>query len=269
MNSHVFTSDLSVAEHHAIRTVGFSPVGQVMGACVYRIDYTSPWNCGHTGPDLSFLPLGPRVAPRVRDVAELREARYEALRRAVDRMRQECVRLNGDGVVAVRLAIEPFPAGGLEFRVIGTAVRASGDVRPRQPFLSDLSGQDFARLIFAGWVPCGLVIGVAAMVRHDDARTRSQTLSWRNLEMDGHTELVETTRASARNRSRDECVRCGGAGVVLRTMTLDVRKRSCRTVQGESEDHLAEAMAIGTAITPFRHTGGSSPQDPLPILRLR
>ena len=33
----VFTSNLTVDEHHAIRSVGFSPVGQVMGSCVYNM----------------------------------------------------------------------------------------------------------------------------------------------------------------------------------------------------------------------------------------
>ena len=46
---HAFTSDLTVDEHHAIRSVGFSPVGQVLGSCVYQIGYTGTWYCGYNG----------------------------------------------------------------------------------------------------------------------------------------------------------------------------------------------------------------------------
>lgn len=41
-----FTSNLTVAEHHAIRSVGFTPVGQVLGSCVYVVGWTGAWNCG-------------------------------------------------------------------------------------------------------------------------------------------------------------------------------------------------------------------------------
>nr|WP_225955184.1 heavy metal-binding domain-containing protein [Kibdelosporangium phytohabitans] len=82
----------------------------------------------------------------------MRVAAHDARERAVNHLRQECLELGGDGVVAVELTTRPFPFGGTEFLAVGTAVRATGPVRPPEPFLSDLSGQDFATLIEAGWV---------------------------------------------------------------------------------------------------------------------
>jgi uncharacterized protein YbjQ (UPF0145 family) len=258
-----FTSDLTVDEHHAIRSVGFAPVGQVMGSCVYHIGYTGSWNCGYTGWS-AFS--GVRTA--VTEAEGIRASLYQARRLAMKRMRQECAGLGGDGVVAVRLTIAPFPAGGLEFQAIGTAVRAAGPVRPRRPFLSDLTGQDFAKLITAGWVPCGLVLGLAVAVRHDDYRTQAQARSMRNVEVAGFTELVGTARHWARDRLRKDCARVGGAGIVVRTTTLEVSERSCSRGGNDQHDHLAEAMMIGTAITPFRHAAGNAPPAPLPIMRL-
>ena len=78
---------------------------------------------------------------------------YQARRQAIARMTAECEELGGHGVVGVLLTIGSFPAGGLEFKAIGTAVRAPGGVPLKRPFTSDLSGQDFAKLIMAGWVP--------------------------------------------------------------------------------------------------------------------
>ena len=266
-----FTSDLTVGEHHAIRSVGFTPVGQVMGSCVYHIGYTGSWNCGYSGYGQTFggFPSGFLTNSRVVEAAGMQQSLYEARQLAVDRMRQECAGLGGDGVVAVRLTIEPFPAGGLEFQAIGTAVRADGEVRPPRPFMSDLTGQDFAKLISAGWVPCGLVMGIAVMVRHDDYRTRLQARSWSNTEMTGYTELMHAAREFARTRLRGDCARHGGAGVVVQTMTLRVREQRCSYGGDDQHDHLAEAMVIGTAITPFAHAGGNAPPAPLPIMRLR
>ncbi len=281
-----FTSTMSVNELHSIRSVGFSPVGQVLGSCVYQIGYTGSWNCGYgggwggRGPGWTASPgwqppavgggwgggwLGPPAA--VVEAPGLRQALYEARTRAMHRMRQECALLGGDGVVAVRLTVAPFPAGGLEFQAIGTAVRADGAVRPGQPFLSDLSGQEFATLLRAGWVPCALVLGIAAMIRHDDWATQSQTRSWSNQEVAGYTDLVQAVRGAARETLRQDCARHGGSTVVVRDISLQLGERVCSMTQ-DGHDHLAESMVIGTAIVPFEHAGGNAPPPPLPVLRL-
>jgi uncharacterized protein YbjQ (UPF0145 family) len=239
----------------------------VLGSCVYHIGWTGSWNCGYGGGGWGGG-WGGAVA-RVTEAVGLRQALFEARELAMRRMGAECAGLGGDGVVAVRLEIRPFPAGGVEFHAIGTAVRADGDVRPGRPFLSDLTGQDFAKLLTAGWVPTGLVLGLAVMVRHDDYRTLRQASRWTNQEVTGYTELMHAAREQARERLREDCARHGGDGVVVRTMTLKVSERSCSSGPGDdNHDHLAEAMVIGTSITPFRHAGGNAPPAPLPIMRL-
>jgi uncharacterized protein YbjQ (UPF0145 family) len=294
-----FTSTMSVDELHSIRSVGFSPVGQVLGSCVYHIGYTGSWDCGYSGwggwgggrgwsgtgwtvssPGWQPQTPGPRgrragnwtgglpgATSAAVEAPGIRQSLYEARTRAMSRMRDECAALGGDGVVAVRLTVAPFPAGGLEFQAIGTAVRADGPVRPREPFLSDLSGQEFAALLRAGWVPCALVLGIAVMVRHDDWATQRQTYSWSNQEVGGYTELVQSVRAAARETLRQDCARHGGETVVVRDLTLEIGERSCRAVD-DGHDHMAESMVIGTALVPFKHAGRNAPQPPLPILRL-
>ena len=115
------------------------------------------------------------------------------------------------GVVGVRLTIGPFPAGGLEFKAIGTAVRAAGSARAAAPAVHlHLSGQDFAKLIMNGWVPAGLVLGISIGARHDDWLTTGQTGAGAgNAEVPGYTELVE--RRPARRPA------AAGADVTRRT----------------------------------------------------
>jgi uncharacterized protein YbjQ (UPF0145 family) len=257
-----FTSNLTVAEHHAIRSVGFSPVGQVLGSCVYQIGWTGTWNCGYS---YGYGTSRTVEAPGIRD------SLVAARNTAMQRMRAEATRHGGDGVVAVRLSVAPFEGAGLEFRALGTAVRADGPVRPPRPFTSDLSGQEFAELIAAGWVPAGLVLGIAVMVRHDDWRTRSQLSTWNstNQEVDGYTDLTVRARGAVRSRLAADTARYGaGATAVVRDMSLRISERSCSGGGGDARDHLAEAMVVGTAIVPFRHRGGNAPLAPLPVLRL-
>jgi uncharacterized protein YbjQ (UPF0145 family) len=270
-------SALTSDEFAAIRSVGFEPAGQVLGACVYNIGYTGGYACPGGWGTWGYGNVVPaRTATQVSSragwgsFAPLVQAMYDARHKALDRMAAECEELGGHGVVGVRLTIGAFPAGGLEFKAIGTAVRAPGappvstwahrGSRPRQPFTSDLSGQDFAKLIMKGWVPAGLALGISIGSRHDDWLTVGQT-RWGsgNAEVTGYTELVNDARHDARQQLERDVARQGGEGVVIATMEMRVRERECPVQEGR-RDHIVEATTIGTAIARFsdaeqRHGG--------------
>jgi uncharacterized protein YbjQ (UPF0145 family) len=266
-------SALTADEFAAIRSVGFEPVGQVLGACVYNIGYTGGYNCpGAWG--WGYVPARTTTQVSGRggfgSFGPLVQAMYAARHKALDRMTAECEELGGHGVVGVRLTIGGFPAGGLEFKAIGTAVRAPGvppvsawthrGGRPKRPFTSDLSGQDFTKLIMKGWVPAGLALGISIGARHDDWLTVGQT-RWGagNAEVVGYTELVNDARHDARLQLERDVTRLGGQGVVIADMEMHVRERECPVQEGR-RDHIVEVTTIGTAIVRFsdaeqRHSG--------------
>jgi uncharacterized protein YbjQ (UPF0145 family) len=230
-------SALTSGEFAAIRSAGFEPVGQVFGAAVFAAGSASGYPC----PGASGSSGGPLV-----------EATYQAREVAVGRMSAECAQLGGHGVVGVRLSLGSFLLGGLEFTAIGTAVRAIGAAfAPLAPFTSDLSGQDFAKLIMAGWVPTGLALGIAVGGRHDDWATTRQT-RWTagNTEIAGWTQLVSQCRHDARTALDTDVRRLSGDGVVIADMRMQVRQRDCPLKVGRS-DHIVEATLVGTAIAGF------------------
>jgi uncharacterized protein YbjQ (UPF0145 family) len=282
-----FTSALSVQEFAAIRSVGFSPVGQVLGSAVYNVGWSYS-GCGYVGAyggmrygggfnsgGFSGRGMGYgggygrgwQPAPVV-DVPAVRNLLEQARHRAVERMREECAGLDGDGVVGVRLTVQSFYGNGLEFMAIGTAVRADGPKRPKRPFTSDLSGQDFAKLLRAGWAPVDLVQGVGAVIRHDDWAQRMQQSSWMNQEVVGTTQLVTAARAGARDSLAKDAAKRGGHSVVLQKIQLNVFEANC-AYGGEAHDHLADAFIWGTAIVPIDARGKRyEPDKPLTMLRL-
>jgi uncharacterized protein YbjQ (UPF0145 family) len=278
-SSGTWSSALSADEFAAIRSTGFEPVGQVLGAAVYNIGYTGGYGCPAYGTGYGFGPLGSYGSGMYTGVtatsgsgtfssyAPLVRTMYQARRQAIGRMIAECQELGGHGVVGVTLTIGGFPAGGLEFKAIGTAIRAPGKVRVREPFTSDLSGQDFAKLILAGWVPVGLVLGISVGARHDDWTTVSQT-RWGagNTEVSGYTELVNATRHDARHQLEKDVARHGADGVVLQQMDIRVGEHECPVQEGR-RDHVLEATIIGTAIAHFgRQRAPAKP--PLAIMSL-
>jgi uncharacterized protein YbjQ (UPF0145 family) len=196
---------------------------------------------------------------------------YQARRAALDRMTAECAALDGHGVVGVRLSHGPFALGGLEFTAIGTAVRAAGtapDVGLRVPFTSAVSGQDFARLIMAGWVPAGLALGIAVGARHDDRMTTRQARPWSgNAEMAGWTALVNQVRHDSRRRLEDDVRRLGAEGVVMAGMQMHARQRDCPVAVGR-RDHIVEVTLTGTAIACFKPEGHPYAGPALTVMRL-
>ena len=160
-----------MAEHHAIRSVGFSPVGQVLGSCVYAIGWTGSLELRHR------LRLGRRGHDRPHHRGH-RPARL-ALRRprrgdAADAGRGGPGRRRRDR----RGAAHRRPRSRAPGWSSGRSARPSGPTatsarRGRSP--PTCPARTSRKLIAAGWVPAELVLGIAVAVRHDDWRTRSST----------------------------------------------------------------------------------------------
>jgi uncharacterized protein YbjQ (UPF0145 family) len=266
-------SALTADEFAAIRSVGFEPAGQVLGAAVYNIGYTGGFSCpgawaGYGGYMTPYQSVTAVSSSRsLGSFGPMVQTLYQARRAAIGRMMTECSDLGGHGVVGVRLSIGHFPAGGLEFKAIGTAVRAPGAVPLKEGFSSDLTGQDFAKLILAGWVPAGLVLGISIGARHDDWLTINQT-RWGsgNTEVHGYTDLVNHTRHDARTQLERDVARIGADGVVVQDIEVRVREREC-PMQEHRRDHIVEATVVGTAIAQFAKHGDRR-TAPLAIMSL-
>lgn len=250
-------SALATDELAAIRSAGFLMVGRVTGAAGYARPITKD-RCPGTWSGYAVNARGYDTAPTdVSSVggspdgtlAAVVRAMDQVRREAVDRMAAEARALSGHGVVGVRLTssvTSSYTSEYLECTAIGTAVRAPGAPSLDHPFTADLRGQDFARLIMKGWVPVGLVLGLAIGVRHDDVTTSQYAPT---TEIGGITLLISATRHDARRKLSQEVRRVGGEGVAVTSVDLAVRERECPKSGGH--DRIAQATVAGTAITRF------------------
>ncbi len=265
-------SALSSGEFAAVRGAGFEPVGQVFGTAVVAAGSAGGYGCP-LAPGASLAPGRAVTQVSGRDdpgsFGPLVQAMYQARDLAIGRMSAECAELGGHGVVGVRLSRGSFWLGGVEFTAIGTAVRAPGIAfPPGRPFTSDVSGQDFAKLIMAGWVPAGLALGVSIGLRHDDRATARQARRVAgNAEVAGWTELVTESRRDARRQLERDVSGLGAEGVVIAAVGLRVRERDC-PVQVGRRDHVVEATLIGTAVARFSRAGGRPARPALTVMSL-
>ena len=224
----VFTSDLSVSEYALLGEAGFEPLGFVVGSSIY-----------HVG-----LQVG-RWSQNA-ELQTLTQAMYNARELAMARMRAEADHLGADGIVGVSLRLQMYAWGQevLEFVATGTAVKAlAGEGAHRAPdgraFTSDLSAQDFFRLLAAGAVPVAFVLGTC--VYHIAHQSALQTLrqTGRNQEMVQFTQGVYEARELALVRMQTEASQAQASGIV----GVDIAVSN--HVWGE---HATEFLATGTAI---------------------
>src|SRR5580658_4870771 len=255
---------LSGQEFAAITSAGFDPVGHVLGTTVVHLGGTSQGGrCSGTRTYSSRTDLASGMSGPFN--AMLRQ-RNGVRRLVVSRAVEECVALGGDGILGLSLNIRSFPAGGTEFTVQGTAVRARSTIRLASPFTSQVSGQEFARLVRGGWIPVALVFAVSLGARHDDRRTREQT-RWTaaSREVRGYSELAKDTRREARDQLAQAVTAQGADGLVAGEMTLHISERECPTVEG-GHDHWAEATVLGTSIVSFNRSPRGESRAPLVVM---
>ncbi len=227
LRDQLFTSDLSVNEFLLVKESGFHPVGFVMGSSIFHIGMQMrKWGASQ-------------------ELSKLSEAMYTARELAMTRMEKEADELGADGVVGVRLDVNYYEWGAdaAEFIAMGTAVKAENGQSYRNkkgaPFTSDLSGQDFWRIMQTGHVPQGLVMG--SCVYHIAHRGLGQALGsiGQNVELTNVTEALYDARELAMNRMQDEAEALGATGIV------GVRLEEKSHQWGS---HTIEFLALGTAI---------------------
>ncbi|MFZ0042954.1 MAG: heavy metal-binding domain-containing protein [Solirubrobacteraceae bacterium] len=222
-----FTSDLSVDEFLLVKEAGFEPLGLVLGSSIYHIGYQQAmWN-------------------QSQEMGVLTQAMYHARELAMTRMEEEADQLGADGVVGVRLDIGRYEWGAdlAEFIAVGTAVRhREGELHRApngRPFTSDMSGQDFSKLLRAGYRPVGLVIGNCVYHVARQGMLASLKQVGRNIEMPNFTQALYEARELAMERMQTEADQLQAEGIV-----------GARIIERSHGwgSHVIEFFAIGTGV---------------------
>jgi uncharacterized protein YbjQ (UPF0145 family) len=222
-----FTSDLSVNEFLLVKQSGFEPLGLVLGSSIYHIGFQQAmWN-------------------QSQELGVLTQAMYHARELAMTRMEEEADQLGADGIVGVRLDIGRYDWGAdlAEFIAVGTAVRHGGGELHRapngRPFTSDMSGQDFATLLRAGYRPAGLVMGNCVYHVGRQGMLASLKQVGRNVEMPNYTQALYEARELSMERMQREADELQAGGIV-----------GARIIERSHGwgSHVIEFFAIGTAV---------------------
>ncbi len=280
----LFTSDLSVSELALVYEAGFEPVGMVVGSSVYHIGW-QPTYAAYGG-------FGMGYAYQDQELEMLTTAKYQARELAMSRMEAEADALGADGIVGVRLTVGSFAWGAdlAEFIAVGTAVRARGagaSYRTKfgKPFTSDLSGQEFATLLKAGYRPLGMVMGVSVYAAYQNGYEFQMISGWTygwtgmgalggmsggggmgsyNQEVNHFTDAMYATRNLAMGRLHREAEELDAEGVVGMRVEVspslskddpefwnELNERDAGMSANHWRTFLVDMFAIGTAVAPL------------------
>ena len=288
----LFTSDLSVSELALVHEAGFEPVGMVIGSSVYHIGWQPTYG--------AYGGFGVGYVYQDQELETLTNAKYQARELAMSRMEAEADALGADGVVGVRLTVGAYEWGAdlAEFIAVGTAVRlrpgakttaaapvASYRTKFNKPFTSDLSGQEFATLLKAGYRPLGLVMGVSVYAAYQNGYEFQMISGWTfgwtgmggmggtsgggglgsyNQEVKHFTDAMYATRGLAMGRVYREAQELGAEGIVGMRVEVspslskddpefwnELNERDAGMPANHWRTFLVDMFAIGTAVAPL------------------
>ena len=249
-----FTSDLSVNEFLLVREGGFRALTQVMGSSVYHVGwqympYVNSWSFSQGG---------------VSELDTQTEAWNDARRLALGRLSEEARRAGADAVVGVRLSRAQFDwsQGLVEFASFGTAVRSEKYELEGTPVLSNLSGQDFAKLYANGYWPVGLVAATTVVYVVASWATQNAQQGflsrWQNQELTDYTQGLYHARAMAMRRAQQQAHECGAHGLV--GVQIEQHQHEHEVEQnGKRTDLIVELHVLGTAVVELKPDGEHPP----------
>ena len=271
MQAGPFTSDLSVNELLLLRGAGFRPLRQVMGSCFYNVG----WQAMTAGMGRGQVWGGRGTEGQTAELAQQTEAWNEARRLALTRMADEARAGDADAVVGVHLrrSRRDRATGMIEFVAVGTAVRGDRYDLGEDVALSNLSGQEFAKLFAHGWAPVGLVAG--SSVAYVAAGWNQQASSkgtvfgaggglgfgtqFRNQELPDFTRGFTQTRLMAMQRLERQAHELHAHGVIGVRVEHTQNQIERDTGGSKYNDLIVELHVLGTAIVELQRDAARPP----------
>ena len=234
----LFSCAAGAQQLYCQRDAGFMPLGFVFGNVAYSIGVG-----GGIGGRLRALLRG--EVPEFSNIFD--RTRHLALERITEEARQR----GANAVIGIATTIAPL-LGTQEMVMVGTASHHPLlPERPEEPVTSGMTNEEMWNLMYLGYMPVRLVMGVSVYALGLGSGLMAGIRSLWGGEVKGMTELLYEAREKALARIEAEAERCGADAVV------GVKTRVYHLGGG-----LVEFMALGTAVR--KMPGAKTHTDNLP-----
>ena len=238
----LFSSTLSAREFALLTDLGPQPLAQVLGTSVCHVGW-------------QYLPAEAQWAAQdlFCQLATVSHAWDQARRNAFERLREEARAVGADAVVGVRLrrGQHEWARRSVDFVVNGTAIRVPDAERSPQPalVLSDLSVQDYWRLLRGGWSPAGLLAATSVFFVSRGFRTRwrRRFSAMQNQELHEFSDGFAAARRAVVADLRGQARAVGADGILGVSLNYELAgaKISVQGVGSRGTGLRPETVAIG------------------------
>lgn len=270
-----FSSEMTPAELGLCARLGFKPLVQVMGACVYTIGVTGAPVLGDPGYR-EYFSRGRGSGSVMFELRRVSAAYNDARRHALARMTEQAACAGAGLVVGVEVRLREQEAADLpilECVATGTAVQVTDGGATASPALTPLSITECWVLRQAGYRPSGLAATTAVYDARPSATT-SRALGrrrWRwsappNQELPDLSQAVTGAREACQARLADQAGQQDGSGLIA--VSLELTHSLGAGLTGERAGggspryanlHLT-VHGLGSVIRPI--TPAATPSDP-------
>ena len=280
-----FSSALNVGEMLLMRQSGYRVLGQVMGACVWKLAGQRA-SFGWGANDYPSKGLRVELDVTSQSIARARDV-------AAERLSEEARLLGAHGVVGVRVhwsktevpkaqsfKLQNYPSS-YEWKivltgtaVIGPAVSSSHVAPVDAPFTSHLSGEETWKLERAGYAPRALVTGNCVLLQIVSNFMRQRLLAARfqgkagNFEVTQYTNALYAARKTALERLERAAHNCGAhsvIGVQIETQTYADIAELGWAGEVAKPYQIFSLSAIGTAVCALPRAASNSIQTVVPL----
>jgi uncharacterized protein YbjQ (UPF0145 family) len=232
-----WTSTLSVKEWAALSELRLTPLGPVMGSSFYHLGQTLYQGYYDQSVRLHSIESG------------FNECRGLA----VARLRQEARALGADAVVGmkIRKKVTDYFSREHEFIAMGTAVKWKGLPPSAEPYLCTVTGQDLVKLLAAGSLPVGVVMGISIYYL-SSLDEPGYIFDFTNREMKFYTRQVYEARQNAVRQLTEQCRQLEADGVLAGDTSFTVHEVEVEAQNQKRIDRVIEFVSYGTAIREVR-----------------
>jgi uncharacterized protein YbjQ (UPF0145 family) len=221
----------------AVNQSGFELLGVVVGSAAYQL--VRPAGC---------LRVSGSAVPVI--YTEYERAQHEMWQLALGRLEAEATAAGAHGVIGVSVKQELVPGSLLtQLSLIGSAVGVPGAPPLERPFLSMLALNETLKLLLRGWVPAGVVCGIAAVhVCGWGTGVWSQSHSLSNTELVLASQGMQLARVRAEQQVRAALAERPMGGVVAPRIEITHSDQQCSAGAGK----LIDCRIVGTVAAKYR-----------------
>ena len=208
-----WTSNATVTDWYLMHAYKIKPLGMVQGCIDYQLGFGIGFVSLYQAMRTQYTNF---KSTNVIDLSEYADVIQKAADAALVRLQHEAKLYGAHAVVNVEFTYELTRDDGhyIQCTAMGTAVQLGDKPQPDNPLVCGCSMTEFAKLLQAGTMPTGMVIGAGVTYTQSDFGISRFGRNFQNREMNAFTQALYQVKNNALQHLQQATKQLDGDGVI-------------------------------------------------------